>query len=286
MWKSSCSLFHFVPSVGWRSSATVARVEQTRGSRREHDPSPRRSASMSMAPRPLPPGRDLRPGPARPRRRRSGRGSCGRASGSAPSGSETATAPASRASSAARSGRKPGARNIEATATCRRPSARNARTASPVAGGADEANAALTGQPVAGAPHAGEPGDGLVGERVGGARRGQHRGRRARGPARGAGRRAAGGRGRRGTPARGRGSCVIRIRRPGWRAVASAIVVRDVDLGVVGLAEQQRHDDDLVVAGLDQPVDDLSRTAGRDSSRNAGSMRRSGRIRGSRRRGP
>ena len=38
-------------------------------------------------------------------------------SGSQPSGSETATAPASSASSAARSGRKPGARNIEATAT-------------------------------------------------------------------------------------------------------------------------------------------------------------------------
>ena len=89
--------------------------------------------------------RRLRPGRAPPRRRRSGPGSCGRAPGRRRAGSETATAPASRASSAARSGRKPGARNIEATATWRRPSARNARTASPVAGGADEANAAVTG---------------------------------------------------------------------------------------------------------------------------------------------
>ena len=30
----------------------------------------------------------------------------------------------------------------------------------------------------------------------------------------------------------------------------------DVDLGVVGLAQQERDDDDLVVAGLHQPVDD------------------------------
>ena len=141
-------------------------------------------------------------------------------SGWAPSGSETATAPASRASSAARSGRKPGARNSEATAMWRRPSARKARTASPVAGGALEAYAAVTGSLWCGAPEPGQPGHGLVGERVAGAGRGQHQGVELADPGRASAPRAAAGRAPRGTTARGRGSRVARIcslRVPGGR---------------------------------------------------------------------
>ena len=87
----------------------------------------------------------IRRGRARPRPRRSGPGSRGPPRGGRPAGSETATAPASTASSAARSVSGPGVRNREATAMWRRPWARKARTASPVAGGALAAKAAVTG---------------------------------------------------------------------------------------------------------------------------------------------
>ena len=61
-------------------------------------------------------------------------------------------------------------------------------------------------------------------------------------------RRAAAGRAPPGTPARGRARAVARIRRPSWRAVRLGDARGDVDLGVVGLGQQQRDDDDLVVA--------------------------------------
>jgi hypothetical protein len=172
-------------------------------------------------------------------------------SGCAPRGSETATAPASRASSAARSTRVPGARKSDATAMWRRPSARKARTASPVAGGVRGADRQL----VVAAPQPRQPGDGLVGERVRGAGGGQDERVQLAHPR---------------PPQRLAQALVEHLQearlQPEDRGDADlqAGVARGrlghglghVDGGVERLGQQQRDDDDLVVPGLDQPVDD------------------------------
>ena len=103
--------------------------------------------------------------------------------------------------------------------------------------------------------------------------------RRARGPGRRSARRAAAGRAPRGTPSPGRARAVARIRRSSWRAVGLGDRRGHVDLGVVGLGQQQRHDDDLVVPGLARAGRRPVAKDGLASSRNAGSMRRSGRMR-------
>ena len=199
--------------------------------------------------------RRVRPGRARRRRRRSGPGPCGPARGGRPAArTPRPRRPRARARRPGRAG-SPGARNSEATAMCRRPS--RAERAHRLAGGRRRGGGVRRGdrQLVAGAPEPGQPGDGLVGERVGRAGGGEHERVELADP---------GGLERLAHPhvehLEEAGSrpriAVARICSPACRAVASATALGHVDLGVVGLGEQQRYDDDLVVAGPDQPVDD------------------------------
>ncbi len=176
----------------------------------------------------------------------------------------------------ARSGRKPGARNSEATAMWRRPSWRNARTASPVAGGALEANAAVTGS-LWWVPHS--RASRATAWLASGSEEPAAASTSASSSRTLASLRAS--RRRRSSTSRKQVSrpriLVARIRSPSWRAVASAIAA-----GTSTFAWKASVSSSGTTTISSKPALTSRSTTvvndGLDRSRNAGSMRRSGRI--------